>query len=291
MGDIYLSWLPDVVGAALDPLHFDWQVYDAEWLYRARSSGGYDELPLCVVWHHTASNGDAWGDASYQCYTADARPISNITIDENICLILAGGATNTNGSGSNSPMDFSRGIVAVDDMNRCALGVEICNNGVGEPYPAKLIDAVFAISNAINARCGNQPTDVCTHEHYAPERKVDPSTAAAVLGGWQPRSCTTSGSWDVSDLRAECQRRSLGGGGTEGEDDMPLSDEDVQKVAKAVWDYQIDTTAKDAGIDPEPAAHWLQRSYLISRQYLGKFSGKPATDPTMLKQVDANTKK
>lgn len=207
MGDLYLDWLPDVIGAALEPLGFDWDVFDEDWLHRSRSSGGYDEAPLCVMWHHTAGNGDAWGDARYMCYSADAAPIANITIDENICLILAGGATNTNGSGTNSPMDFSRGTVDEDDMNRRAVGIEICNNGVGEPYQERLLDAVFAISNAINARCKNNPRDVCTHEHYAPERKVDPATASACQGAWQPRSCTGSGSWDVNDLRDECARR------------------------------------------------------------------------------------
>lgn len=286
MGDIYLDWLPEVIAAALAPSGYAWELYDDDWLYRSRSSGGYDELPLCVMWHHTASSSSARDDAYYQCHTADAAPIANITIDDQVCLILAGGATNTNGSGTGSPIEFSRGWVGEDDMNRCAVGVEICNNGIGQPYPQRTIDAVFAISNAINQRCGNQPTDVCTHQHYAPERKVDPSTCTAVEGPWQPTSVTSSGSWSVDDLRTECARRAAAA--IEG-DDMPLSDDDIAKIAKAVWDYEIDTTAKDAGIDPEPAAHWLQRSYLITRQYLGKFSGHPATDPTMLKQIQQDT--
>jgi len=286
MGDLYLDWLPEVLGAALEPLGYDWDLFDAEWLHRSRSSGGYDENPLCVMWHHTASSGNAWDDAAYQCYSADAAPISNITIDADVCLILAGGATNTNGSGSNSPMSFSRGTVATDDMNRRAVGIEMCNNGIGQPYPERMINAVFAISNAINRRCGNQPGDVCTHQHYAPERKIDPSTCTAVQGDWYPSSVTGSGSWSVDDLRNECARRAATGG----EDEMPLSDDDITKIAKAVWDYEIDTTARDAGIDPEPAGHWLQRSYLIARQYLGKFSGHPAADPTLLKQIHDNTK-
>ena len=208
--------------------------------------------------------------------------VSNITIDENICLILAGGATNTNGSGSNSPMAFSRGVVPEDDMNRYAVGIEICNNGVGEAYQGRMIDALFALSNGINQRCGNRPTDVCTHQHYAPERKVDPAVAAAVMGDWQPGSCNSSGSWDVFDLQTECERRALE---ALEDDDMPLSNDDIDKIADAVWAKVIDTTPKGAEIEPQPARYWLQRTYLIVREYLGGFPGRPADDPTMLKEI------
>ena len=239
-----------------------------------------------MFWHHTAGNGDAWGDARYQCHVAAAKPVSNITIDENVCLILAAGATNTNGSGSNSPMRFSRGTIARDDANRRVIGVEICNNGVGEPYAERLIDAMFALSNTLNARCGNQPADVCTHQHYAPERKVDPSTANAVQGAWRPRSCNSAGSWNVEDLRAECQRRALA---ALEDDDMPLSDEDVERIARAVWSTPIDTSARE-GIEPQAARRLLHRTFLIVSQYLGSFSGRPPPDETMLERIDKNTR-
>ena len=212
MGSIYLDWLDDVVKEAAAETGYSWSVFDSSWLHRARSSGGYDALPLCVMWHHTAGGDDAWGDARYQCYSADARPISNITVDSKVALVLAGGATNTNGSGINSPMTFSRGTVAKDDMNRRAVGIEICNNGTGAPYPEKQINFLMALSNKINAKCGNQPTDVMSHQGYAPDRKVDPSRADAVQGPWKPRSVTSSGSWSVDDLRAELKRRWTGTG-------------------------------------------------------------------------------
>jgi len=217
MGSLYLDWLDDAVAAAAKATGYSWQLFDNDWLYRSRSSGGFDVAPLCVMWHHTAGSDNAWNDAQYQCYSADARPISNITVDSQVALVLAGGATNTNGSGDSQK--FSRGTVAASDMNRQAVGIEICNNGTGAPYPEKQLDFLFALSNEINRRCGNQPTDVCTHTQYAPGRKIDPSVNTACQGKWQPGSINSSGSWNVDDLRAECKRRwsgDTGGGSAEG---------------------------------------------------------------------------
>ena len=207
MGSLYLDWLDDVVAQVAKDTGYAWRVLDSSWLHRARSSGGYDSAPLCVMWHHTAGADNAWGEANYMAYSADARPIANLAVDSRECVVIAGGATNTNGSGSNSPMSFSRGTVAEDDMNRRAVGIEICNNGVGAPYSEKQINFLIQLSNLINDKCGNQPTDVCTHEHYAPDRKIDPSKNTAVQGPWKPGSVNSSGSWSCTDLRNECKRR------------------------------------------------------------------------------------
>jgi N-acetylmuramoyl-L-alanine amidase len=280
MGELYASWLPEVVEAAAKATGYDWDIYDDDWLYRSRSSGGWDEWFYCVMWHHTAGSDDAWADAGWQCHGSDDAPISNITIDSQLALILAGGCTNTNGSGSNSPMSFSRGVVESDNMNRRAIGLEICNDGVGAPYPERQINFLFELSNRLNAKVGNQPTDVCTHQHYAPERKPDPSLNTAVQGPWQPGG-VAGGSWNVDHLRAECARRAASGGGEEEE----VTQEDIDKIAEAVWSKMIDTTGGGAAPDPQPARYFLQRTFLMARQYLGPFSGSPAEDPTMLKQI------
>jgi len=105
-----------------------------------------------------------------------------------------------------------------------------------EPYPAAQIDACFTVSNVINAKSGNRPDDVCTHQVYAPDRKVDPATTDAVQGSFNPRSTTSSGTWSLPDLKAECNRRATGTTPPDpGDDDMPLSNEDAEKVAWAVW--------------------------------------------------------
>ena len=58
-------------------------------------------------------------------------------------------------------------------MNTHAVGIEAANDGVGQPWPQVQIDAYFAINNALAAAYGLQPTDCCTHEAWAPGRKVD----------------------------------------------------------------------------------------------------------------------
>ena len=72
-------------------------------------------------------------------------------------------------------------------------------------------------------------------------------------------------------------------------DDMPLSQEDIDKISDAsaekVWAKMIDTTTADAGIEPQAARYLLQRTFLIVREYLGGFPGKPAEDPSTLQQI------
>lgn len=73
------------------------------------------------------------------------------------------------------------------------------------------------------------------------------------------------------------------------EEDLPLSDDDINKIAKAVWAFQIETTG--GVFEKQPARYWLQRNFAIARQYLGGFSGKPPVAPTMLAKINDNTKK
>lgn len=174
------------------------------WQTRARSSGGYDSYPLCVMWHHTASQTSPENDTNYMNHGADTRPVANVLIARDGSVwVCAAGATNTNGTGNSQW--FSRGTVPADSMNTRAWGMEIANNGVGEIYPQVQIDAAFVASNIINARCGNRADDVCTHEHYSPGRKIDPAGPCA--GRWDPRKINSNQTWNVNDLRAECNRR------------------------------------------------------------------------------------
>ena len=182
--------------------------YDG-WKTRARSTGGYATgRPWCVMWHHTASNTTPENDANYECNVADAKPICNVNIArDGTVWVLAAGATNTNGKGMATK--FSKGTVPADSMNVYAFGIEIANNGVGQPFPQPQIDAAFVVSNVINQRMGNKASDVCTHQCYAPDRKVDPARGAGtVQGTWHPKEITSSGSWDVDDVKSECALRS-----------------------------------------------------------------------------------
>ena len=74
------------------------------------------------------------------------------------------------------------------------------------------------------------------HVEWAPDRKVDPAGPS--------RWATGNETWDLDRFRADVEAFT---GSTEGEDEMPLSDEDVKRIAKAVWDEII------AGDQPDEA--------------------------------------
>ena len=89
-------------------------------------------------------------------------PVGNMLFDrDGIVWPVAAGASNCAGKGG--PARFSRGVIPLDQGNTHGWQIEAANNGVGEPWPQAQIDAYFAVSNALNARFGNQPGDVITH--------------------------------------------------------------------------------------------------------------------------------
>jgi N-acetylmuramoyl-L-alanine amidase len=202
MGAIYLHWLPDVLRDAGCQV-----AVERGWEWRSRGSGGFDMNPLAVSWHHTASSASLSNQVYQMCYQSAAKPIANLAIGvDGTVVVMAAGATNTSGKGMS--MRFSRGWVNTDNANRQTVGIECCNNGVGQTWPVAQIDATFCAVLAINKALGNQPDDCYTHHRYAPTRKIDPATAAAVQGSWKPESVNTSGSWKNDDVLAELRKRS-----------------------------------------------------------------------------------
>ncbi len=218
----------------------------AGWQTRGRSGNSKyaDGRPWCVMWHHTASAGDGQADADYCTFSHPDAPICNLVIGrDGIVYVCAAGPTNTNGKGN--AISFSKGTVPADSMNTYAVGIEISNNGVGQPYPKPQIDACFIASNAITAAYGLQPDDVALHFSYSPDRKIDAATAAAVQGSWRPASASSSGTWDLFDLRAECLRRA----GTT--PPPPVSGKDIDMYVIAVsrngWPGPVDLVVSDEG--------------------------------------------
>jgi N-acetylmuramoyl-L-alanine amidase len=199
----FLTDLADICrGAGLDVVEVD------GWQTRARSSGGYaDGRPWCVMWHHTASQTSPANDVSYIVSGSPDAPLANLYLArDGTVYVCAAGATNTNGKGG--PLPVSRGTVPADSMNTYAVGIEAANNGTGEFWPQAQIDAYFTLSNALTDGYGLAADDVASHNAWAPDRKIDPATANAVQGPWQPGSINSSGTWSVEDLRGECRRRS-----------------------------------------------------------------------------------
>jgi len=198
MGSTYLTELVDwCVQEGLHVVEID------GWEQRARGSGGYEPgRPWAIMWHHTASKTSPENDANYMCYGSLDAPIANVLLARDGAVwVLAAVATNTNGKGR--ARTFSKGTVPADSMNSYGFGIEIANNGVGEAYPQAQIDAAFVLSNMLCRRLGLKPSDVCTHQDYAPDRKIDPATASAVQGPWQPSSINSSGTWSQPDLQDE----------------------------------------------------------------------------------------
>jgi N-acetylmuramoyl-L-alanine amidase len=202
---------------------------NAGWESRARSSGGFSSTPKGIVWHHTASKTSIENDLSWQCHGCDDAPVGNMTIArDGVVWPVAAGASNCAGKGG--PANFSRGQVALDSGNTGCWNIEVANNGVGEAWPVAQIDAYFKASNALNAHFGNQPDDVITHNAWAPTRKIDPATAEAVQGPWVPTRSTSSGTWNLDDIKNECVARASGGPGP-----MPPQEDDDMGTPATAW--------------------------------------------------------
>ena len=206
MGSLYLTDLDEWLRAdGLDIVEYD------GWQQRARSSGGFNAMPLGVQWHHTASSGsNPRGDCDYNWRNSGDRPIGNLYLaTDGTVWIGAAGAANTAGKGG--PYPFSRGTVPVDQGNTTTFAIEAANNGVGQAWPQDQIDAYFILSNCLNRHFGNDLADLFTHADYTLKqgsyRKIDPAVAANVQGPWKPRSANGSGTWNVSDVQAEARKR------------------------------------------------------------------------------------
>jgi hypothetical protein len=209
MGSLYYPWADIASDAGLRVCVTD---TNAGWEHRARSSGGFSAAPLGVMWHHAASSTSTSDEAcvNYQVRGNPDNPVGNMTLGRNGDLWpIAGGASNCSGKGG--PMTFSRGTCSKDNGNCQLVNVECNNNGVGEPFSVQLVDAYFALSNALNLYLGNQPDDITTHALGAgdgyTDRKIDTATADAVQGPWRPRATNSSGTWSLADMRAECLAR------------------------------------------------------------------------------------
>jgi len=204
MGTYYLTQLRDIMSDA--GVTTKVTSVNEGWETRSRSSGGFNGPPLGVIAHHTASNTAPENDLNWMIHGSDDAPIGNMLLaNDGVVWPIAAGASNCAGKGG--PVVFSRGTVALDSGNSMTWNIEAANSGVGEVWSVAQIDAYFAAINALNQHFGNQPTDLETHQSYAPDRKIDPATAAAVQGTWRPASITSSGTWSLADFREECERR------------------------------------------------------------------------------------
>jgi hypothetical protein len=189
MGERYLTDLAEVCRRTGRP------VYEGDgWQYRARGSGGYDDgRPNHVMVHHTASGpgSDGWPDVNYCTYGDDDAPLCNLYLDRaGAIYVCAGGATNTNGSGSDPC-----GLTADDSMNSSAIGIEAGNDGIGERWPDAQLDAYLALVGELEAAYGIGSAQCHAHFEWAPSRKTDPAGP--------DRYALGSASWGMDAFRAD----------------------------------------------------------------------------------------
>ena len=166
MGSRYLTDMADVLRRAGITVQ-----EEPGWQSRARSSGGFNSgLPNTIMCHHTASGpgSDGQSDVNYMTYSADAKPIANLYLSRTGKVwVMAGGATNTNGSGG--PL----GPVPVDSMNSSAIGIEAANGGTGEPWPQVQQEVYARMCAALAAAYGISNSNIRDHQEWAPGRKCD----------------------------------------------------------------------------------------------------------------------
>jgi hypothetical protein len=255
----YLTDLADVLRrAGLEVVELD------GWQTRARGSGGYaDGCPDTVMVHHTASPPSASGesDANYCTFGDEDAPLANVCLDrDGIWWVCAAGATNTNGKGG--PL---AGVPA-DSMNTHAIGVE-ANGGYGHDWPQVQCDSYLVGVRQLKTAYGCP--NVFAHFEWAPDRKIDPAGPSP----W----ATGNTSWNMDAFRAD-----LAGGGSE--EDMALTDDDIRKIAAAVWDHAV--------MDGKAAGWRLNMIQGTVRQYLGGWTeDTPPPDQALLKQIAADVDK
>ena len=175
--------------------HAGLRVHEVDgWPQRQRGGTGYGQVdPIGIIVHHTASSSgwDGEPDVDYLALECDVAPMSNLYVDrDGRWWVLAGGATNTNGTGG------PWGPIPLDSANSRVIGIEAGNNGVGEPWPDVMQDAYVAGVAALADAYGVEAGNILSHQEWAPTRKVDPA------GPSRFGSINGSHSWDMDRFRA-----------------------------------------------------------------------------------------
>jgi N-acetylmuramoyl-L-alanine amidase/LysM domain len=164
------------------------------WEQRQRSGTGYGQAdPTGIIVHHTASP-SGWNgqpDVDRLAFECDVAPMSNLYLDRGgQWWVLAGGATNTNGTGG------PWGPIPQDSANSRVIGIEAGNNGIGEPWPTVMQDAYVAGVAALADAYGVEAGNILSHQEWAPTRKIDPA------GPSRFGSINGAHSWDMDQFRA-----------------------------------------------------------------------------------------
>lgn len=138
------------------------------------SSGPGPFTPGGTVFHHTASARTGGNVPSLglvvQGTSEVSGPLCNILIGRNGRVILVA-AGRSNHAGFGGPL---RGIPK-DSANMHTIGVEVENDGRGEPWTRELLRAVDTTFTVLLDFVGQGPGRHFGHKEWAPDRKIDPA--------------------------------------------------------------------------------------------------------------------
>jgi len=269
MGSRYLTDLADVCARTGFPV----LALDG-WQTRARGSGGYNSgLPNHLMAHHTASGPyqDGWPDANYCTFGSGDAPLCNLYLSRvPEIYVCAAGATNTNGSGQDPCA-----IVADDSMNSAAIGIEAGNDGVGEPWPERMLDCYVALCRVLCDAYGIAAGSIHAHFEWT-SRKIDPAGPARYASG--------SASWDMDRFRGDVAGTAPGPTPPQPPNPTPDDEEDAM-LFDGFWQRDNDTAVY--ALFKDGTKKWVgNEGDLAAAQALYAVRGAPAEATSVRVQTD-----
>ena len=132
--------------------------------------GGSTFTPKGVMVHHTAT-GTNWSKERLTRLLVEGRPdlkgpLCHLQLErDGTFVVIAAGRANHAGQGQ-------WGNITAGNTN--FIGIECANDGVGEPWPQRQIEALGVGTAALLRVMQSSPAMVVGHKEWAPRRKVDP---------------------------------------------------------------------------------------------------------------------
>lgn len=193
MGSIWLRDAFTVIRAGV-PSQFNVLTVPG-WENRSNASGGFEAVKGLVI-HHTASgpSADGWPDVNYETFQDAEHPNAMLKVSrKGEIFIMTAGSANTQGLGG--PIIG----VPLNRGNFQLIGIELSNNGVGEPYPDAQQEATLQLCRCLvasyGARFGWNHGSIIAHFEWAPSRKNDPAGPSR----WSPGG----GRWNMNAFRTD----------------------------------------------------------------------------------------
>jgi LysM repeat protein len=184
VSDLPLTWMADAFRKN------GLRVKEIQGWKTAGRPGTFD--PRGVIFHHTASN-PAGGPAPALGVVINGRPdlsgpLCNVLVgrDGTVHLIAAG---RSNHAGEGGPFRN----IPKDSANSFLAGVEVENNGVGEPWSKDLRDTLDVVFATMLIGLRRRSGWMIGHKEWAPPRKIDPADG--------------KGGLDMEDSRARVRKQ------------------------------------------------------------------------------------